>query len=461
MRIVLLNSSTVSKPKDYIQHTWPWLRIGVASIAAYLRSKGHDVFLFDPQAENLEAGEAADKACSFRPDYVGLSAYTHEIHDAAEIARRIKERIPQTVVVVGGYHPSGMPEETLAEFDSFDIAVYGEGELPFEEIAAGRPLAEIQNIAFRDADGPIRLNEPRTEHISLDALPIPAWDLYQLDKYRLFNMQVESVRGCPYGCLFCLKARGAKVRYKTPGRVLDELEQVIARYGLRRIFLGGNGSFPLDRQHALDICNGIIARGLDIEWITGARIDVLDDELLAKMRQSGCYYIDIGTESGDPEILKKCGKGFDPDAAERAVKACHKAGIETELNFVLGLPGETRASLRNTLKFANRLRMHSTLANFAMLTPYPGTTVYEMASRNEGGMRLKTRDWRQYLKFVGDIIEYDHFKPGELAHIQARMCLSYYFGSPFKIFQLLNSKVAKDFDLFDVRRFLQVLRRIF
>jgi len=281
-----------------------------------------------------------------------------------------------------------------------------------------------------------------------------------LDKYR-FNMLVESVRGCPYSCQFCLKAKGAKVHYKSPERVLDEIEEVIARYGLRVIGLGGNGSFPLNRQHALDICNGIIARGLDFEWFTGARIDVLDAELLAKMWQSGCRYIDIGTESGDPEILKQCGKGFSPDIAERIVKACHQAGIETELNFVLGLPGETRASLRNTMKFANRLRMYSTLANFAILTPYPGTTVYEMASRNEGGMRLKTRDWRQYLKFVGDILEYDNFKPGELARIQARMCLSYYFGSPFKIVQLLNSRVAKELSLFDVKRFLQVLWRIF
>ena len=415
--------------------------------------------ILDPQADGSDLQQIAEKIRQTEPDLLGLSAHTEEINDAAEIAEAVKESRPETATVIGGYHVSALPSETLAEFGSFDLGVVGEDEFPLLAIAEGKAPRETQGIVFRDDHGKIVRNETGDELPSLANLPLPAWDLFDLRAYGNL-LPVEMVRACPFSCPFCFKgATGRRVRYKPPERVLDEIGHLVRVHGVREFFFASSGTFPVDRDHAIAVCKGIIERGSRIRWFTGTRVDLVDEELLTLMKQAGCFGINFGIESGDPDVLEHCRKGITLDLAERAVKLCHGLGLETELGFILGLPGETRQSLENTRRFAARLRPYSTLANFAILTPFPGTQVYDMALRNQGGLRIKTTDWRAYSKQAGEALLHDNFAEGELKRYQAKMYLSYYFGSPRKLVSSLFSHTASG--LRDPRRVLSLLKNLF
>jgi len=455
MRVVLLNSPVVARPTDSLQRTWAHPRIGVASLAGFLRSHGCDVHVLDPHIEKLNAAVTAERILAHNPACVGLPAFTEEIHSAALIAETVKKHNPRITTVIGGCHVSALPAETLAEFLSFDIGVVGEGELPLLDLVTEKPLAGIPGIVFRDsADNPV-VTAPRDDVLPLDTLPIPAWDLYDVGRYG-FPLSIELARCCPFACAFCFKSVGRRPRYKSPEKALDEIEYCITHYGVREFYFSSNGTYPLDKQHAMRLCAGIKARGLRIEWDASTRVDVLDEELIALMRESGCRFIDFGIESGDPEVLRHCGKGTDLGITEKTIRLCHGAGIETELNFILGLPYETPESIENTRRFAAKLRNCSTVANFAILTPFPGTKVHDMAARHEGGLRLKTKDWRLYTKQGGAAIVHDNFAEGELRKYQGRLYLSYYL-TPRKILQLLTSRNAMQ--LLDLRRALHLLRQ--
>lgn len=454
MKVVLLNSSVVSKPRDPLQRTWTHPRVGVASVAAYVRAQGHDVSLLDPELDRRDARAVAERIAALAPAYVGLPAYTEEIHDAALIAEEVKRRDPNIRTVVGGCHVSALPQATLDEFPSIDMGVVGEGERPFADLLDGRPPSEIPGVVFRDDAGGAVAVAAHTGGLDLDALPRPAWDLYELKRYE-FPPSIELARYCPYHCAFCYKALAGPLRFKSPEKILDEIGHCIAAYGVRHFYFASNGTYPLDRAHAMAVCRGITEGRLDITWDASTRVDVVDEALLAAMKRAGCSFIDFGIESGDPDVLRRCRKGTDIERIEQTIKLCHQAGIETELNFILGLPHETRQSLENTRRLVARLRRYSTVANFAILTPYPGTEVYEMAQRHEAGLRLRTKDWRLYSKQGGMAIAHDNFAEGELAKYQRRLYLAYYL-APRKILQMLTSRNAGQ--LLDFRRLRQLLR---
>lgn len=370
-----------------MQRAQPHPRLGIASIAGRLRAGGANVSLFDPELDKMSASAVAESVVRAKAQYVGLPAHTEEVHDAAAIAREIKRRDPDIVSVIGGYHVSALPRETLAEFAEFDAGIVGEGEQPFQELVSGAPRETIQGLAFRDAHGTTVVNPARDMYPPLDELPPPAWDLYRLPAYPR-GLPIELLRSCPFTCSFCFKATGRKPRYKSLPRLFHEIETCMKTHGARDFFFVSSGTFPVKRSHGLEVCHGILERGWKIRWYTSTRVDLVDEELLSAMKAAGCSGINFGIESGDPGVLEHCRKGVSLEQAERAVRLCHAVGIPTELNFILGLPYESRESLRNTLRFARRLRPWSTLANFAILVPFPGTAVYDMALRGEGGLRI-------------------------------------------------------------------------
>lgn len=457
MRVVLLNSSFVTRSRDAIQRAEPHLRVGVASIAAYLRSRGHDVTLLDPEVSGMNAQAIARRVCEFSPDFAGMPAYTEEIDDAAAVAGEIKKLAPSIVTVVGGYHVSALPLETLEEYPSFDLGVVGEGEGPFADLVSGMPLQGIAGIVWRQPHGGVCFNESTRDLLDLDKLPPPSWDLYDLDKYGDTSLPVELVRACPFNCPFCFKALGRSVRYKAPDKILAEIEATYIKRGIRRFFFVSSGTYPVSREHGLDVFRRIQARGLKIIWNTGARVELLDEELLRAMKESGCWLVNVGVESGDPEVLSRCGKTSDLSRVETVLKLCAQVGIETEANFILGLPGETRDSVRRTGEFVRRIRDLATIANFAVLTPYPGTQVFKMAVNGEQGLGLRTREWRAYTKHSGSVLRHSSFTPEELRELQMQFYRMFYLSSLRKILQLLRSRSGRE--LLSVRRVFTLLTR--
>lgn len=457
MKIVLLNSASLSKPKDHMQRVLPHPRVGVAMIAACLREVGHEVCVIDPAVENLPLEGLVHKILECSPDLVGFSVFSEEIYDAAAIAGGLKRRSPRITTVLGGYHVSAIPDEALNEFPDFDIGVIGEGEVPMVELAAGRSAQGTAGVVYRH-NGLVRVNAPKPPHRDFSSLPMPAWDLYRVEAYG-YRLPVEASRSCPYTCPFCFQATDRKVRFKSPEYVVNEIEYNVRHYAVKEVSFFSAGTFPFRKEHALAICLGLRERVPGIKWLTTTRVDALDRELLVEMKRAGCIYISLGIESGDQEILDRCQKGITLEKAEETIRLIHDVGIESELCFIIGLPYETRKSLANTRRFAMKMRPYTTLASFAILTPYPGIPVLKKNSDFFGGYVFASGRWDQYSKHSGLALRHKNFSVAQLRRYQLLLYLQYYFGSFRKIIHLLKSK--NFWEIVSLRRLLALIGRAF
>jgi radical SAM superfamily enzyme YgiQ (UPF0313 family) len=437
MDFVFLNSAFHSSRRDKIQTVAPHLRLGVASNAAYVRGAGAEVAVLDPTASEMSLDELVDRILELRPRYLCLPAYTEEICDSASVASRVKEKAPETTTILGGYHVSALPQRTLEEFDCFDFGIVGEGERALADVWGGADPATIPGAAYRANDG-VTINPSRAEPLPLDGLPFPAWDLYDLPAYGA-GLPIEPLRGCPFGCVFCFRALGRGVTYKSPERFVDEIENAMQRHGAT-FFRFLAGTFPLKRSHGVEICERILSRGLQITWEASTRVDVIDRDLLKLMKRSGCTTLQLGIESGDAEILRFCSKGITPGRCLEAARHCKEVGIGVGLNFILGLPHETLATLLSTFGLAWRLRPYAERANFAILVPFPGTQVYEMALREENGIALRTGDWSDFGKQAGFALRHANFPDGTLQRYQSLFYVLYYLGSPGKALRQASMK---------------------
>ncbi len=448
-RVLIFNSPLIRDKMDKVEEGNDTPRIGIASISAYLLERGISVNIIDSQDINT----IKTKLIEDSPDIVGIPAYTPEINDSAYTASVVKEVIPEVTIVVGGPHPSAMVKETLEEFNVFDIAVKGEGEETMAEISKGNPLESIKGIAYRDKDGTVKVNDQRPTIPNLDDIPFPAWHLYDMDKYRIsedqregiFNfthrrnrvaIQIEAARGCPFDCIFCFRIAGRSLRYRSPDAVVDEIGRNVERYGSIKIYFV-EGTFGINRNKTVQLCDGIIKRDLNkkVIWEASSRVDIIDKEVLLKMKESGCKNLGFGIESGDPEILRKIGKNTNPDEIVKAANLCNEVGIRVGATFILGHPYETDESIMKTIKFAKKLPVAT--ANFAIMVPFPGTKVREMAKENVGGLRIRSNDWRYYGKQVGYSMDLEQIPHEKLLAYQNRAYMEFYL-RPMRIKYFLH-----------------------
>jgi len=457
--VLLFNSSIWQKKRDPFEMENLYPRIGIASIAACLQENGIEVYVIDPEAEGLDYSGVKSRISKTSPGIVGIPAYTEEVHDAAYTAKLVKEINPDIVTVIGGPHASAIPFETLKEFSVFDIAVIGEGESTLLDIALGDKLERIKGIAFRDEN--IVVNENRPLISSLDSLPFPAWHLYDIDRYcgsgltsgfrkkrADLEIPVESARGCPFNCIFCYRVCG-NIRFKSTKRVADEVEWVVSEFGATKIHFT-EGTFGVNKKLAIEMCDELTSRGLNrkITWSSGARAELTDRELLTRMKRSGCAYLGYGAESGDNEMLRIMRKGITTEQIERALKLCKEIGIETEANFILGHPFENEETVNKTINFARDLKADR--ATFAILVPFPGTAVRQMAEENIGGLRILSNNWSMYGKQVGGPLELEQLPLQRLIRLQAKA---------YRKFYLRPGRFLKFASLLSFRRVLYSLKR--
>jgi magnesium-protoporphyrin IX monomethyl ester (oxidative) cyclase len=330
----------------------------------------------------------------YAPDVVGVSClFSTQWRNAHRICRLAKEISSETITVMGGAHPSATPTQTLAD-PNVDVVVLGEGEQVFPqliELLQTGQTARVAGIAYRDGEA-IRIN-PRSPFINdLDTLPFPARHLLPMSKYFAINRphgtmsrfspntSIITSRGCPARCVFCSihNIWGRKFRARSPGNVLDELEQLEGDYGVREVHFEDD-NLTYDRARALQIFNGMVARGLHLAWAApnGLAIHTLDEQLLQAMKASGCYRLHLAIESGDPDVLQRImRKPLRLEKVPPIVAAARSLGLEVEVFFVVGLPGETREQIRRTFDFADRLRADHT--SFYIATPYPGTDLEQL-----------------------------------------------------------------------------------
>ncbi len=275
-------------------------------------------------------------------------------------------------------------------------------------------LASITGLAWR-REGQVAVNAPRALMADLDALPLPRHDLLPLRRYRAplvkgpYSFVVTS-RGCPAGCRFCIKhvSYGRSVRFRSPEHVLAEVEQLVG-LGVHSIHMYAD-LFTLNREHVMGICQGLLDRNLKVRWTCNSRVDYVDREMLALMARSGCWMISWGIESGDQEMLRRMHKGTTLEEIRRAVGWAHEAGIRNWGYFIIGLPGETDASIQRTIALAKALPLDLVL--FHIAAPHPGTPFFFEVVEN-GWFRPGTR-WEDVDMDRSTVLDYPDLSAEEL-----------------------------------------------
>lgn len=278
------------------------------------------------------------------------------------------------------------------------------------------PLEGIKGLVWRK-DGGVIINPDRPLIRHLDDLPLPRHDLLPLHAYKAplvggpFAFLVTS-RGCPAGCRFCIKhvSYGSSVRFRSPENVLAEMEQLL-RLGVRDIHMYAD-LFTLNRDHVMGICRGILERGWQVRWTCNSRVDFVDEEMLRLMARSGCGWISWGIESANEQVLQRAHKGYDLAQPMRALTWARKAGIKNWGYFIIGLPGETEASIRQTIDLALKLPLD--LALFHIAAPHPGTPFFFEVVEN-GWFRPGTR-WEQVDMDRSTVLEYPGLPAERLEH---------------------------------------------
>ena len=378
--------------------------IGLAYVAGFLRSKGVWVRVLDCTALGWDWEHLATALEKLEPDVVGVGGPTCYSRRALKVLRMAKELLgPGVLTVAGGPHFSLLAEEELRSNDFLDVIVVGEGELTTYElvraIEEGRPLTSVLGLALRDERGNVVFTGERPLIKDLDSLPMPAWDLLPMDRYKLVawgkraTMLVSS-RGCPFNCSFCSERIFWRGVWRPHGarRVVDEMELVEDRYGKDLIWFGDD-TFNLSRSRNVAICREIIERGLGVAWGIEARADLVvrDEDIIGLMREAGLFWVLIGVEGASDAELRRYGKGVTLKQVKRAFKVLKEHDIITQAMFIIGERGDTKASILAKERLAEEL--DADFAIFTPLTPFPGTPLYELAER-EGW--IEERDWSKY-----------------------------------------------------------------
>ena len=367
--------------------------ISLCYLAGYGREQNPDVEfrIIDADAEGLSHDETVARVLEDEPILIGITANTCVFDSVISLVGHLKKALPDTPVILGGHHPSALPEQSLIEANA-DLVSFGEGEITFDEVigelrSGNREWSKVDGIVWRNEDGePVR-NGPRALIADLDILPFPARDLIDNELYYPAptkrvrggpNTMLVSSRGCPYNCGFCSAATiwTRAIRSRSPANLVAEIKQCIDLWGIHS-FNFTDELFTVKKPRVLDICRTIVDAKLDISWVCSARAHHLDSETLEAMKAAGCREISFGIESGNEEILEKIDKALKLDEARRVVNLTKKAGIKTHASYIMGYLGETESTLRDTLRFSKEL--NTSIAAFFIASPLPGTPFYHEA----------------------------------------------------------------------------------
>ncbi|OGS12599.1 MAG: hypothetical protein A2234_08920 [Elusimicrobia bacterium RIFOXYA2_FULL_58_8] len=403
-----------------------------------------EIDLVEQALYNLTAREMRQRIAAFKPDVIGFSCISLEAEDMAEVAAAAKEFNPQCLVILGGPHAKFFYDHAL-ENPAIDIAVIGEGERTFPELLrkliAAQPLDDVNGIAYKK-DGRVVLAAAREPIEELDSLPLPAWDLVDFTRYnKVASMNgychskpwavILTSRGCPFHCAYCHDIFGKKARLRSPENVLAEIELLTGTYGVKEIHIVDD-IFNIDLARAKRICDLIVERNIKITiaFPNALRIDIMDRELLQKLKMAGCYVVTYAIETASPRIQKLLGKNVDLDKALQVIKWTHEENIITHGFFMIGFPGETRAEMALTGKWA--LESELWLPIFFMAVVYPRTRLLEIARATYPAFDFSKWEMRDLQYRMGESF-YEKATGVELSRIHLDMVRRGYFKFAKKI----------------------------
>ena len=359
--------------------------LSVLYVATVLKNAGHEVVFIDGAAERKRFLDLLEHGCDAQAVIVSTSTMTVN-EDALNLAK-IRQSSPGCVTMVFGTHPTFLPQETLTR-SGIDIAILGDPEDIVVELLAAKDKGDeswksVKGIAFRNQNDVV-VNNSRPIDRNLDRLPFP--DRTLLPDHDYFNPVVKrypytvavSSRGCSAHCIFCTVPRLYPniIQVRTAENVLGELEIILGQ-GYKEVFFRDE-TFTLFQKRNEQICREIIARKWDISWICNGRLVGLDKPMLALMQQAGCHMVKFGVESGDQGILNTMKKGIELDDIRQIFRWCNELGLDTHAHVMLGNVGETHETIERTIEFIKELKPSN--AAFGILTPYPGTELFDMVA---------------------------------------------------------------------------------
>jgi len=394
MRKIHMNVLAIFPKATELKAFEPMPPLGMAWIAASIKDKVNELLFIDQQVDNSTS--VCELAISFKPDFILIGGTSHSRFEAFSLASMIKMAYPPGIIVYGGPHASFTPLDTLLNNPSIDIIVHCEGELTMidliqwkKEGGSGVGLTKIPGISYRQ-NGQVRTNKERAYIKNLDLLPDPAREFLPMNKYGsvldYLNVPATSLitaRGCPIKCSFCSASRMFcnHYAYRSAGRIADEVEGLITNYNIQglKIF---DSTFTLKRSHVISFCEELQKRKIVIPWECEIRVGSVDRSLLEIMRKAGCYYIDVGIESGDQATLDRMHKQIRLSDCDDLLRWTSELGMFVKAFFSIGHIGETYQSGKKTINF---IRSRQDQIKMIILNPgiriYPGTELEEYATK--------------------------------------------------------------------------------
>lgn len=423
------------------------LPLGLAYLAAVSKKAGYHVAAIDAQALSLDAATTAQLVCEYQPKLVGITATTPQIKEAWKISQNLKKSNPEIKVVLGGVHPTALPEESLIQ-EGVDFVVRGEGEQSFlelvETILHKKETPNLKGLSFRKGKDFIHL-PPRERINDLNSLPFPSREIFDFpEKYfspythrKRFATLITS-RGCPGKCIFCNKnIFGSEFRSRSAENVISEIEYLYHHFAIQEFHIVDD-CFTWDLQRLEEFCRILIKKNMEVTWAcsNGIRVDRGDFRIFKLMRQAGCYRVSFGVESGNNEVLKQIGKDIDLKKIKNAFQDARKAGLTTVAFFMLGNYSENQKTLQQTIKFAKHL--NPDYAQFSLAVPYPGTVLFEIV-KSKG--RFLTLDWDDYAISKNKVVfELPGISPEVLKKMYRRAYREFYL-RPEQILRIISDQM--------------------
>lgn len=372
--------------------------LSMAELGAAILEAKADCDIVDLQLSTEPINDLINKINNYKPDIIGMTFTTPLVKEAINLSKLLREKFPKLKQIAGGVHPTIMPKDVL-ENSEIDIVVIGEGDRIIQDIVKKKKLSSIKGIAYKNKNK-VKFTKPRPLIENLDSLPLPAWHLFDVEKYKNPRMMarknpvgtIGTSRGCVFGCTYCNKSVfGRKFRAKSIKRVVQEFEH-LKKAGFNEIHVWDD-MFSTDLKRAKAVCKELIKRNLNITWQLecGVRVNCVDLEFFQLARKAGCYKVAYGYESGNQQILDNMNKAIKLEDSINATKLAKKAGLEISGFFMFGLPGETIETMEDTINFACQL--NPDMAKVTILVPFPSTPVFDDFKKQ--GLIL-SEDWTKY-----------------------------------------------------------------
>lgn len=387
MKILLINPII---REDALPKNFP---IGIGIIASIMLQNGFEVAVLDHNARRYDESTVVSELKKIKDvDVVGIGGLITVYGYLKRIVPIVRDVFPQAKIVIGG-GVTIEPDIVFENIHGVDFCVHGEAEHTFLELCSylrekKDDFKNINGISFIE-EQKIYLTPHRSLELNLDVFPMPAYHIFPTEVYLrnpdypdtrhpdAFKRQATLItsRGCPNKCTFCWRMTGRNIRFRSVEKVIEEIEYLKSNYDIDSMFLLDE-TINSSGKRLNDLCNGFLENKIDLPWISHARTDRISPEGLALMKKAGCIRLSVGVESGNKEMLEKMHKHVTPEQNRKMIMLTKQAGIKIHTSMMVGMPGETRQSVEDSVTLLNETRPDTYC--FFITTPYPGSDLYYM-----------------------------------------------------------------------------------